>query len=285
MGSCNIGLFLSSILPRSDLIKGSMQVYLFLLTGQKNIIILCIALILGAGYIFIPHLVKYIHSQNDIDSSRKDNIRLEIEALENKINLLKAKKNKIKGTPHRYIDWNYVSIGNKLLYEKKNEAELKLYLKQQKYLDENKNDAELKNERKTKELLGITVLSLDQATNYVQENVPKLFKIDSRIDEYTQRIKELKQEKSELGTTNKAKIILMKPMGLDNEIILSRGEDLNKATNVHPNLNYAISSWIYLHPEPPSHNLAINKDTNIIQYGEAQKIDYNMKDQTLKIKT
>ena len=252
---------------------------------MRNIIILCVAVILGAGYIFIPHLVKYFHSLNTIDPARKNNIGMEIETLEHETMLLRAKKNRIEGKPHKYIDWGYISNGKDQLYKTEKKELLKKELEKIGYIDTNKDPAKYAKEKKNNDLLGITTFTLDDIVLYIQENVPKIFKINSRIDENIQRVKELKNEKSELGTTNKAKILLMKPMPLDQEIRLAQGYELNKATNVHPNLNYAISSWVYLHPEPPNHNAAMSNYTNILQYGEAQKISYNMKKQSLKVTT
>jgi len=252
---------------------------------MRNVVILCVAIILGAGYIFIPHLVKYFHSLNDIDPARKNNIDMEIETLEHETMLLRAKKNRIEAKPHKYIDWGYISNGKDQLYKTEKKELLKKELEKIGYIDTNKDPAKYAKEKKNNGLLGITTFTLDDIVLYIQENVPKIFKINSRIDENIQRVKELKNEKSELGTTNKAKILLMKPMSLDQEIRLAQGYELNKATNVHPNLNYAISSWVYLHPEPPNHNAAMSNYTNILQYGEAQKISYNMRKQSLKVTT
>lgn len=252
---------------------------------MRNIVILCVAIILGAGYIFIPHLVKYFHSLNDIDPARKNNIDMEIETLEHETMLLRAKKNRIEAKPHKYIDWEFISNGKDQLYKTEKKELLKKELEKIGYIDMNKDPAKYAKEKKNNDLLGITTFTLSDIVRYVQESVPKIFKINSRIDENIQRVKELKVEKSELGTTNKAKVLLMKPMPLDKEIRLAQGYELNKATNVYPNLNYAISSWVYLHPEPPNHNAAMSEYTNILQYGEAQKISYNMRKQSLKVTT
>lgn len=252
---------------------------------MRNVVILCVAIILGAGYIFIPHLVKYFHSLNDTDPARKNNIDMEIETLEHETMLLRAKKNRIEAKPHKYIDWEFISNGKDQLYKTEKKELLKKELEKIGYIDMNKDPAKYAKEKKNNDLLGITTFTLSDIVRYVQESVPKIFKINSRIDENIQRVKELKVEKSELGTTNKAKVLLMKPMPLDKEIRLAQGYELNKATNVYPNLNYAISSWVYLHPEPPNHNAAMSEYTNILQYGEAQKISYNMRKQSLKVTT
>ena len=252
---------------------------------MRNVVILCVAIILGAGYIFIPHLVKYFHSLNDIDPARKNNIDMEIETLEHETMLLRAKKNRIEAKPHKYIDWEFISNGKDQFYKTEKKELLKKELEKIGYIDMNKDPAKYAKEKKNNDLLGITTFTLSDIVRYVQESVPKIFKINSRIDENIQRVKELKVEKSELGTTNKAKVLLMKPMPLDKEIRLAQGYELNKATNVYPNLNYAISSWVYLHPEPPNHNAAMSEYTNILQYGEAQKISYNMRKQSLKVTT
>ncbi len=249
---------------------------------MKHVIILSSVLILAGGYLFIPYLVKLFHGFSEKDDARKDNIELEINTLEKQIILLKAKKNKIKSRPDKYIDWGYISHPNEMLHRTEKQPKLKKYLESNKYTDD---PIKLAKEQKLKGIVGIKVFSLTNIIQYIQENVPKIDDIDSKISENTQKIKELKMENSELGKTTKAKILLMKPLPLNQETFLASGNELNKSTNVYPNYNYAISSWIYLHPEPPNHNISISEFTNILQYGEAQKIVYHMKNQILKIMT
>ena len=159
---------------------------------------------------------------------------MEIETLEHETMLLRAKKNRIEAKPHKYIDWEFISNGKDQFYKTEKKELLKKELEKIGYIDMNKDPAKYAKEKKNNDLLGITTFTLSDIVRYVQESVPKIFKINSRIDENIQRVKELKVEKSELGTTNKAKVLLMKPMPLDKEIRLAQGYDCLLYTSPSP---------------------------------------------------
>ena len=83
---------------------------------------------------------------------------------------------------------------------------------------------------------------------------------DIKVDNINQKIKEIKAaiKMIKKNTNNKAVILQKLPVYLKTKKTLATAEKLNKINNLQLPYSYAISFWIFIHPQPPNYNVAVN---------------------------
>ena len=91
-------------------------------------------------------------------------------------------------------------------------------------------------------------------------------------------------------TTKNGTKLLKEPIYLNNEKTLGgfkkEPEESELSQNdIKHNYRYAISSWFYINPQPPNTSKAYTKYTNILNYGNKPRIQFNSLKNTLRIQT
>ena len=81
--------------------------------------------------------------------------------------------------------------------------------------------------------------------------------------------------------------LLRDPIYLNKKTTLGTFENLNSSQDgtYEFNYHYAISSWIYLNPQPPNTSEAYNRYASLLDYGGKPVIEYNGSLNTLRIRT
>ena len=85
------------------------------------------------------------------------------------------------------------------------------------------------------------------------------------------------------NTNSKAVILQKLPVYLKTKRVLASADKLNKINNLQLPYSYAISFWVFLHPQPPNYNVAVNKYTSILNHSANPNVMYRMSDQSLVI--
>ena len=128
--------------------------------------------------------------------------------------------------------------------------------------------------------LGYTEDNVDTTIQYIrkyQDEVNKEVKELHTLENHYKLIKkEEKAEKSYAST-----ILLRKPVYTDKMQTVGSYENLKKGNDY--NYQYSISSWIFLHEQPPNHSWKYNKFTSLLNYGNKPNILYNMKTRVLRV--
>ena len=76
------------------------------------------------------------------------------------------------------------------------------------------------------------------------------------------------------------------PIYLNNRTVIGSFENLNSAKKDEEfTYHYAISTWIYLNPQPPNTSEAYTKYTTLLDYGKKPVIEYNGSLNTIRIRT
>ena len=88
--------------------------------------------------------------------------------------------------------------------------------------------------------------------------IPYLYKIYNRVDGYL---------------VEKGPVYLNNETNLGTFQNIKSTKNLTKYTNI--NYNYAISTWIWINPQPQSTNSKYNKSTTLLNYGDVLNINFN----------
>ena len=80
----------------------------------------------------------------------------------------------------------------------------------------------------------------------------------------------------------KTKILLKDPVYLSKKKVIGNYEDIGSGVGAF-NYNYSISAWTFIHEQPPSLRKSSSKFTNIIDYANKPKIQFNPSTNTLRI--
>jgi hypothetical protein len=87
-----------------------------------------------------------------------------------------------------------------------------------------------------------------------------------------------------LIVTHDGKHLLKEKVYLNAQHTIGNYKDLHKSKKDRYSYHYAISSWIYINPQPESTSLAYAKNTSLLNYGGKPNIMYNGTTKTLTIK-
>lgn len=229
--------------------------------------IICIGL-----YFLIPIIKNYIflHSVTKTDDLM---IQQESEAKDKSIirneNQLASIMNEVS------VDWEVILTDN--LYDIKMEKNLKTYL-------ESKGYRSIKNKQRLGffENLFSKPLSLEAAITYVQINAPIIINLRNQIGMQTEESKNLGDSRKSKENMLKTKILLKDPIYLNNKKVVGNYEDIGSGVGAF-NYNYSLSAWTFIHDQPPSLRQSSGEFTNILDYANKPKIQFNPSTNTLRI--
>lgn len=86
-------------------------------------------------------------------------------------------------------------------------------------------------------------------------------------------------------TKNNAVELLKKPIYLENETTVSNFEKLHGDVkdNEKFKYRYSLSTWFNINPQPPNTRLAYSKYTNILNYGNKPRVQFNSVENTIRV--
>ncbi len=127
--------------------------------------------------------------------------------------------------------------------------------------------------------------NIDIMKKMIQDKTTELVSLQSKLNENILLIEELKKQKKQIKKTQKGKVLLKEPIYLNNKKWIGSFEDLKMQNyTIEYNYNYSISSWFFIHAQPPNYKASYNKYTSILNYNNKPNILYNAKKNTLMIK-
>jgi hypothetical protein len=173
------------------------------------------------------------------------------------------------------VDWEVILAGN--LYDPKMVKNLKTYLESRGYRS-------VKNKQKLGffENMFSKTLSLEAAITYVQVNAPIVIDLRNQIQMQTAESKNLGDSRKSRENILKTKILLKDPIYLNTKKVIGNYEDIGSGVGAF-NYNYSISAWTFIHDQPPSFRKSSSKFTNILDYANKPKIQFNPSINTLRI--
>ena len=122
--------------------------------------------------------------------------------------------------------------------------------------------------------LGYTTSNVDSAVSFVRSNQKAVNDLIDKLRDEKHELaimeKELLKDKSDFSS-----ILLRNPIFTDVRTPLGKFENLRKGNDYE--YQYTLSSWIFLHEQPPNHSYKYNKFTSLLNYGNKPNITYNMK--------
>ena len=124
--------------------------------------------------------------------------------------------------------------------------------------------------------------SINETIQLIYKHAGEIFDLEHNINETIINLKQLREERNNINTVRKAKILLREPVYLKNKKDLGRYDDLN-GYNIQYNYNYALSAWFFIRAQPPNYGDQYRKHTTILDYGGKPTISYNGLDNSLKI--
>ena len=128
--------------------------------------------------------------------------------------------------------------------------------------------------------LGYTTSNVDSAVSFVRSNQKAVNDLIDKLRDEKHELaimeKELLKDKSDFSS-----ILLRNPIFTDVRTPLGKFENLRKGNDYE--YQYTLSSWIFLHEQPPNHSYKYNKFTSLLNYGNKPNITYNMKKNLLRI--
>ena len=127
---------------------------------------------------------------------------------------------------------------------------------------------------------GYTTVTEPAAATFVRQNQDKVVSIYKNTQDLKDELKSLKTEE-QIDKDYSSTQLLRNPIYTDVRTVLGTFEDLKVGNDY--NYKYTLSSWIFLHNQPPNHSPAYNTFTSILNYGDKPNILYNSKKQILRI--
>jgi competence protein ComGF len=124
--------------------------------------------------------------------------------------------------------------------------------------------------------------TINETIQLIYKHAGEIFDLEHNINETIINLKQLREERNNINTVRKAKILLRDPVYLKNKKDLGRYDDLN-GYNIQYNYNYALSAWFFIRAQPPNYGDQYRKHTTILDYGGKPTISYNGLDNSLKI--
>lgn len=222
-------------------------------------------------YFVVPLIIKYIYTNNVFkqDGILDTQVDLGIDKaiIENE-NLLSYLKNGIS------VDWDI--IFSKGLYKESKKEDLEKYLLSIGY----KKKQHVKN-KLINRMIG-RIMNIETAITYVQVNGPLIIELKNKIAHQKTSKWETKEARKKENNIGKTKILLEKPIFIDTLKTIGTYKDIGDSIGTF-NYNYSVSSWFFIHNEPPSLRHANTKFTSILNYSDRPNILFNVKTNTLRI--
>jgi hypothetical protein len=243
----------------------------FTLTNYYIRVLLLIEIIGILLYFIIPIAIKYIYTHNvskqgGILDTQAD-LGIDNAIIENE-NLLNGLRNGLS------IDWD--EIFSKGLYKEHNDDKLEKYLLSLGYKKKEEQQNKLINK-----MLGRN-MNIETAKTYIQVNAPLIIELKNKIAHQKTSRWQTKEARKEENNIGKTKILLEKPIYTDTQRTIGTYDDIGDSIGTF-NYNYSISSWFFIHNEPPSLRHANTKFTSLLNYSGRPNVLFNIKTNTLRI--
>ena len=243
-------------------IKETPRIVYFILLAELLIVTL---------YFLIPWLIRYFYTY----SVEKDEITLRDAREGTETSMTHATHEMTKIMKGLSVDWS--KIIREDLYIGANEALLKKYLTQQGYEEE----AEPNSGNSGGGLWGRK--SLMEAVTYVQTKTPLLIEEYNGAEALRGKERGLDRMDATQSEMYKAAILLGAPVYTDIKTTVGSYENLGGDIGVY-NYNYGLSSWFFIHEQPPGARAANSLFTSILNYANKPNILFNLAEQTLQVK-
>jgi hypothetical protein len=229
--------------------------------------------IIFAGLYFLIPIIKnyiFLHSV-----TKTDDLMIQQESLAKDKSIIRNENQLANIMDGVSVDWDVVLAQN--LYDIKMTKNLKTYLESRGYKS-------IKNKQRVGffEKLFSKSLSLEAAITYVQINAPIIIDLRNQIEMQTTESKNLGDSRKSKENMLKTKILLKEPIYLNKKKVIGNYEDIGSGVGAF-NYNYSISAWTFIHEQPPSLRKSSSKFTNILDYANKPKIQFNSSTNTLRI--
>ena len=235
-------------------------------------------------YLLLPMVADYFYTLTGNHQGKDIIIQNKINTAENANEMIKKRIKDIKNSSppnDRKIDesgWKTIIKDN--LNNPEKEEELLLFLMNYGY--KTKELCQSDNTIADKEEC---VKNIDIMKKLIQNKTTELVSLQSKLKENNLLIEELKQEKKQIKKTQNGKVLLKHPIYLNKKKWIGSFQDLKMQNyTIEYNYNYSISSWFFIHAQPPNYKSSYNKYTSILNYNDKPNILYNAKENTLLIK-
>jgi len=235
--------------------------------------IILIAEIVFVGLYFLIPIIKnylFLHSV-----TKTDDLMIQQESEAHDKSIIRNENQMSRLMDGVSVDWDFIFSNN--LYEPDMVRNLTNYLESRGYQS-----------IKNKKQLGFfqkmfsKSISLEAAVTYVQINAPIIINLRNQIQMQTAESKDLGKNRKIRDNMLKTKILLKEPVYLSKKKVIGNYEDIGSGVGAF-NYNYSISAWTFIHEQPPSLRKSSNKFTNIIDYANKPKIQFNPSTNTLRI--
>lgn len=235
--------------------------------------IILIAEIVFVGLYFLIPIIKnylFLHSV-----TKTDDLMIQQESEAQDKSIIRNENQMSRLMDGVSVDWDFIFSNN--LYEPDMVRNLTNYLESRGYQSS-----------KNKKQLGFfqrmfsKSISLEAAVTYVQINAPIIINLRNQIQMQTAESKDLGKNRKIRDNMLKTKILLKEPVYLSKKKVIGNYEDIGSGVGAF-NYNYSISAWTFIHEQPPSLRKSSNKFTNIIDYANKPKIQFNPSTNTLRI--
>lgn len=235
-------------------------------------IILIMEIIFVGLYFLIPIIKNYIFLHS---VTKTDDLMIQQESLAKDKSIIRNENQLANIMDGVSVDWDVVLARN--LYDIKMTKNLKTYLESRGYKS-------IKNKQRVGffEKLFSKSLSLEAAITYVQINAPIIIDLRNQIEMQTAESKNLGDSRKSKENMLKTKILLKEPIYLNKKKVIGNYEDIGSGVGAF-NYNYSISAWTFIHEQPPSLRKSSSKFTNILDYANKPKIQFNSSTNTLRI--
>ena len=227
--------------------------------------IILVAEILFVGLYFLIPIIKnyiFLHSV-----TKKDDLMIQQESEAHDKSIIRNENTLSSIMDGVSVDWDFVLSNN--LYDPGMVKTLTNYLESRGYQS-----------IKNKKPLGFfqkmfaKTLSLEAAITYVQTNAPIIINLRNQIEMQTAESKDLGKNRDIRENMLKTKILLKDPIYLSKKKVIGNYEDIGSGVGAF-NYNYSISAWMFIHEQAPNLRKSSNKFTNILDYGNKPKIQFN----------
>lgn len=222
-------------------------------------------------YFIVPIAIKYIYTHN---VSKKGGILYTQADLGIDLAIIENEK-ELNGLRNGLsVSWD--EILSKGLYKENNNEKLEKYLLSLGFKRKEEQSNKLIND-----MLG-RIINLETAIIYVQVNAPVIIELKNKIAHQKTTKSLTKEARKKENNIGKTKILLRKPIFTDTQKIIGTYKDIGDSLGTF-NYNYAISSWFFIHNEPPSLRIANTKFTSLVNYAGRPNVLFNIKTNTLQI--
>ena len=237
--------------------------------------ILLAEIVFIALYISGPIIARYLYTYEPANKGEELTVQHEFSGVNSSIISHQRKMKDLKAGVD--VEWSRVIKGS--LYESKNMEELKDYLTGLGF-----KPASQMNEKGTvfNYLFG-KGQSLEAATTYITTNGATVVKYEDELRDLVDQRRNIEKRAVDQDKAFTSKVLLDKAIYTDSLRSIGSFENLDYDTGDY-NYRYGLSSWFFIHEQPPSARLANIDFTSILNYAGKPNILYNVSKKTIQFR-